>query len=300
MSALAVLRRRPAAWQHQPFRRLLPAWVSTNLADSALYLSVAVWVKDLTGSDAAAAIVFAALGLANLTGPLMGHLVDRVSRRPVMIVANLVGAALVAALRLLGTGVGGLEPMFFLLVLAGASLGPSLGFTLGALAMLVSALLTAGVGPWLPFQAFAAAGVGAGAGLVGRVVLPRDGARPGRRAVVVLAVYGVVAAYLYGLVTNLWFWPFALGDGTQLSYAPGGGLSENLPRFLAYTLATSTLTVDSVRAVVTAGGVLVLGKAVLGALGRARTHGCRALPTGSAGRDAPAAVRTHERTHLQR
>lgn len=100
MSALAVLRRRPAACQHQPFRRLLPAWVSTNLADSALYLSVAVWVKDLTGSDAAAAIVFAALGLANLTGPLMGHLVDRVSRRPVMIVANLVGAALVAALLL--------------------------------------------------------------------------------------------------------------------------------------------------------------------------------------------------------
>ena len=47
-------------------------------------------------------------------------------------------AALVAALRLLGTGVGGLEPMFFLLVLAGASLGPSLGFTLGALAMLNS------------------------------------------------------------------------------------------------------------------------------------------------------------------
>ena len=179
-------------------------------------------------------------------------------------------AALVAALRLLGTGVGGLEPMFFLLVLAGASLGPSLGFTLGALAMLVSALLTAGVGPWLPFQAFAAAWVGAGAGLVGRVVLPRDGARPGRRAVVLLAVYGVVAAYLYGLVTNLWFWPFALGDGTQLSYVPGGGLGENVPRFLAYTLATSTLTVDTVRAVVTAGGVLVLGKAVLGVLGRAR------------------------------
>ena len=179
-------------------------------------------------------------------------------------------AALTAALRLMGTGIGGVEPMFMLLVLAGAALGPSLGFTLGALAMLVSALLTAGVGPWLPFQAFAAAWVGAGAGLVGRVVLPPGRARPGRRAVVVLAAYGVVAAYAYGLATNLWFWPFALGGATQLSYVPGGGLGENVPRFLAYSLATSTLSVDTVRAVVTAAGVLALGRPVLGTLRRAR------------------------------
>src|SRR5699024_6652400 len=141
---------------------------------------------------------------------------------------------------------------------------------------------------------------GAGALLVGPAGLPRSGARPGRRPVVSLATYGVVAAYLSGLVTNLWFWPFALGDGTQLSYVPGGGLGENLPRFLAYTLATSTLPVDSVRAVVTAGGVLVLGRAVLGVLVRARTHECRALPTGSAGGDAPAVERDHESTHRQR
>ncbi|MGP7961092.1 ECF transporter S component [Sanguibacter sp. A247] len=192
--------------------------------------------------------------------------------------------ALIAALRLLGTGLGGFEPMFVLLVLAAAVLGPSLGFSLGALAMLVSALLTAGVGPWLPFQAFAAAWVGAGAGAVGRLVLPGGGrgpvpgavpdegrrARVPRRAVIALAAYGIVAAYLYGLVTNLWFWPFALGDGTQLSYVPGGGLGENLPRFVWYTLATSTLTVDTVRAVVTAVGVLVLGSTVLGVLGRAQ------------------------------
>jgi len=75
-------------------------------------------------------------------------------------------------------------------------------------------------------------------------------------------------AYLCGLATNLWFWPFALGGATQLSYVPGAGLAENVPRFLAYSLATSTLSVDSVRAVVTAAGVLVLGSPVLGALAR--------------------------------
>ena len=85
-----------------------------------------------------------------------------------------------------------------------------------------------------------------------------------------LAAYGVVAAYAYGLATNLWFWPFALGGATQLSYVPGGGLGENVPRFLAYSLATSTLSVDTVRAVVTAAGVLALGRPVLGTLRRAR------------------------------
>ena len=92
---------------------------------------------------------------------------------------------------------------------------------------------------------------------------------PSKRAIVSLAAYGAVAAYAYGLATNLWFWPFALGGATQASYVPGGGLGENVPRFLAYTLATSTLSVDTVRAVVTAAGVLVLGRPVLGALRRA-------------------------------
>ena len=101
MSALAALRRRPLAWRRQPFRRLSAAWVTTNLGDSALYLMAAVWVKDLTGSDAAAGVVFAVLGLSTLLAPLMGHLVDRASRRTLMVVANLVGAGLVGTLLLL-------------------------------------------------------------------------------------------------------------------------------------------------------------------------------------------------------
>jgi uncharacterized membrane protein len=75
MSMLALLRRRPAAWAHQPFRRLTVAWIAANLGDSALYLMAAVWAKDLTKSDAAAGIVFAVLGLSTLLAPVMGHLV---------------------------------------------------------------------------------------------------------------------------------------------------------------------------------------------------------------------------------
>ncbi|WP_156252979.1 MFS transporter [Pseudactinotalea terrae] len=98
MSIATALRRRPAAWKHQPFRRLTAAWVTTNLGDSALYLMAAVWAKDLTGSDAAAGIVFAVLGLSTLLAPVMGHIVDRVSRRRLLIIANLVGAGLVCLL----------------------------------------------------------------------------------------------------------------------------------------------------------------------------------------------------------
>jgi energy-coupling factor transport system substrate-specific component len=73
-------------------------------------------------------------------------------------------SAIGAALRPLGAGTAGIETIFFLLVLAGRVFGPGFGFALGATTMFASALITAGVGPWLPFQMMAAAWVGAGAG----------------------------------------------------------------------------------------------------------------------------------------
>ena len=86
--AAATPRRGPLAWQRRGFRQLTRAWVFTNLADSALFLMVAVWVKDLTGSDGAAALVFAALGLPALISPFLGQLADRMSRRRLLVWAN--------------------------------------------------------------------------------------------------------------------------------------------------------------------------------------------------------------------
>lgn len=85
-----------------------------------------------------------------------------------------------------------------------------------------------------------------------------------------LAGYGVVASYLFGAVMNLWFWPFAVGGATSISYVPGAGLGANLASFTAYTLATSTLTFDTVRALTTAIGLLSIGPAALAALRRVR------------------------------
>ena len=98
--------RGPAALQHPGFRRLSSAWVFTNLADSALYLMLAVWVKDLTGSDSAAGVVFAMLGVPALLAPVLGQVADRVSRKWLLVGANVAVAVVVCALLLVDSAAG--------------------------------------------------------------------------------------------------------------------------------------------------------------------------------------------------
>lgn len=174
-----------------------------------------------------------------------------------------------AALRLPSTGVAGFELVFFLLIPAGRVFGRGFGFVLGALTLFASALITGGVGPWLPFQMFAAAWVGFFAGC-----LPP--AR-GRREIALLVGYGVVAGLAYGLVMNLWFWPFGAASGSSLSYVPGAGLGENLGRFWAFHLATS-LGWDLPRAVTNAVLMAVFGPAVLAALRRVARRAAFGVP----------------------
>ncbi len=168
-------------------------------------------------------------------------------------------AACGAALRLPSGGVAGFEPVFFLLVPAGRVLGRGFGFVLGALTLFVSALLTGGVGPWLPFQMFGAAWIGFFAGCLPPL--------RGRAEVLMLAAYGMVSALAYGLLLNLWFWPFATGSSSSISFLPGAGLMENLGRFWAFHLTTS-LGFDLPRAVFTGAFLLVAGRPLLGALRR--------------------------------
>jgi energy-coupling factor transport system substrate-specific component len=165
-----------------------------------------------------------------------------------------------AALRVPSPGVAGFEPVFFLLIPAGRVLGRGFGFVLGALTIVVSALITGGVGPWLPFQMFGAAWFGFGAGC-----LPP--AR-GRAELWLLAAYAAGAGLLYGSLLDLWFWPFGAGTATSFSFVPGAGFVHNLHSFLLFDLTTS-LGFDIPRAMTNALLVLVLGRPVLNALRRA-------------------------------
>jgi energy-coupling factor transport system substrate-specific component len=173
-------------------------------------------------------------------------------------------SAVGAALRPLGAGTAGVELVFFLLVLAGRVFGPGFGFVLGSTTLFSSALITAGVGPWLPFQMLAASWVGLGAGL-----LPWRGSLRGRAEIALLAVYGVIAAYAYGFLMNLSGWPFSIGADTDLSYVAGAPLGDNLHRFVVYTVATSVLGWDTGRAITNTVAIVVVGPAVLAALRRA-------------------------------
>ena len=169
-------------------------------------------------------------------------------------------SAVGAVLRPMGAGTAGVETVFFLLVLAGRVFGPGFGFVLGTTTLFASALLTAGVGPWLPFQMLGAAWVGLGAGL-----LPPA---KGRAELALLAGYGAVSALLYGVALNFSFWPFTIQGESALSFVPGAPVVENLQRFFVFSVSTS-LGWDLGRALTNVALILLTGRAVLGALRRA-------------------------------
>jgi energy-coupling factor transport system substrate-specific component len=182
-------------------------------------------------------------------------------------------AACGAALRIPSPAVAGFEPVFFLLIPAGRVLGRGFGFVLGVLTLVVSALITGGVGPWLPFQMFGAGWLGFGAGCLPPLT--------GRAETWLLSAYAAGACLLYGTLLNMYFWPFGAGTTTQFSFVPGAGFAHNLHLFVFFDLTTS-LGFDIPRALTNAVLVLLLGRPVLAALRRAsRRAVAGGSPTGS-------------------
>lgn len=204
-----------------------------------------------------------ALCLIAVAGALEGEGLGR--RSPAKTVALLgVLVAIDATLRLVPSFLGA-SPIFLLIILVGAVFGPVFGFQMGALTLLVSAFITGGVGPWLPFQMLGAGWMGMSAGW-----LPRFQALRWRLAV--LAAFGAGWGFLYGAILNVWSWPFATPGATEaagLYWAPGLSLSETLRRYAAFYLATS-LVYDLFRAVGNAGLILALGGPLLRVLERYR------------------------------
>jgi energy-coupling factor transport system substrate-specific component len=179
-------------------------------------------------------------------------------------------SALIAALRPMGTGAVGIEPMWFVLILSARVFGPSFGFLLGSLSMFISALITGGFGPWLAYQSFAAGWIGLGVALIPRKL-------QGWSELFALAFYGILSAEFFGIAMDLQFWPWALGTDSQLSYLAGAPFASNIAHFITYHFLSS-MAWDIPRAIFTATLIVMTGKPVLHTLRRAYTKAAFLTP----------------------
>lgn len=106
-------------------------------------------------------------------------------------------AAFATASRLLFASLPNFKPVTFVVLTAGAALGPSSGFMIGATAALVSNLFF-GQGPWTPWQMLAWGAVGAVGGLLG------IGGRSPHRWELVVA--GGLLALMFDWFVTLWMY----------------------------------------------------------------------------------------------
>lgn len=143
-------------------------------------------------------------------------------------------------------GIGDSPTFFFLPILLGYAYGARFGFLHGTLSLFVSALLTVGVGPWLPFQMLAMGWLGMGGASLRLLRLPAGS----QREVLGLACYGYIGCMLFRALMNIYFWPFQTGD-TGRSWQPGLALSVTLQRYWAFYVLSGSLAWDTLRAVST-------------------------------------------------
>jgi energy-coupling factor transport system substrate-specific component len=198
---------------------------------------------------------------------------EATSAKVVAALGMLVSAA--SVLRFVETaipGPGGFSPIFAPVILAGYVFGARFGFLMGSFTLLVSALITGGIGPWFPYQMFVAGWVGFSAGLLPHPSNPR-------LELLLLLLAGVFWGLLFGFITNLYFWPFFTGDAGQ-SMEAGAGVMTNVRRYLAFYAATSLLW-DIARVVGNVLLLLVLGMPAVRALSRFRDRFQFALAPGS-------------------
>jgi len=259
------------------------AWLSTVILGLASALGLWAFISPFFGGGSQAS---SNMGMAHSDdAPLIFVLLFGLCM--VVVVANLetrqmdarlaavlgVLVAINATLRLI-PGPAGFSAVFFLPILCGYVFGADFGFLLGALSLAVSALLTSGIGPWLPFQMFAAGWTGMAAGWLPHP--PETGAGWARRIELgLLGGWGIVSGLLFGIVMNLWFWPYlAAPPGGDLGQAattwqPGAGLASALARYGLFYVTTS-LWWDAARALGNLLFLVLLGAPVLKLLRRFR------------------------------
>jgi energy-coupling factor transport system substrate-specific component len=165
-------------------------------------------------------------------------------------------------------GPAGFSAVFALPILAGYCYGPTFGYLLGALSIAVSAMIGAGIGPWLPYQMFTVGWVGLTSGWLAalrRIAFVRR--HPGAE-IAILALWGLFWGIAFGIIMNIWFWPYIFSPSQSgLYWQHGMAPLEILKRYIAFYLVTSSWW-DAVRAVGNALLIAFLGLPVLRLLRR--------------------------------
>jgi energy-coupling factor transport system substrate-specific component len=210
------------------------------------------------------------LGMAAAAGLVLVDLgVRQLDARRLALLAAL--AAVDTALRLaLPEGIGGFSPLFFLVLCAGYVFGPSYGFLVGAFSILISSLLEGGVGPWIPYQIFAAGWVGAVAGVAGAHRRGSPG-WPRWHDLLLLAAVGVVTGYAFGALMDVQTWVSVYRGTPTIGWGPGLDAPTTWQHYIRFYLITSA-AYDSFRSIGNALMILTLGAPVLAALIRLRTR----------------------------
>jgi energy-coupling factor transport system substrate-specific component len=181
-----------------------------------------------------------------------------------------------AALRFIEVGIpgpGGFSPVFFLIIMTGYIFGAQFGFLMGTLTMLVSAVITGGIGPWLPGQMITAGWVGLSAALLS-LVLPKINnnlkSKPNidtsKIELVALIIFGFFWGIAYGILMNLWTWQYINGPQSQFITAEAG-ISTIIQRYLSFYIITSLIW-DISRSIGIVLMILALGIPTLKALRR--------------------------------
>jgi energy-coupling factor transport system substrate-specific component len=206
-----------------------------------------------------APFMFAALIVLCL-GAVLGNLLSH-GLNAKMVAALGVLSAANAVLRAV-PGPVGFSAMQVLPILCGYVYGPLFGYLLGALSMTVSALLGAGIGPWLPYQMFTLGWIG-----LTSAWLPRLPHRPWLERTL-LIVWSILWGFAFGMVMNAWFWPFVYDPAqSEIYWQQGAGIVEGFRRYLSFYALTS-LWWDAGRAVGNAVLIALFGGPVLRLLRR--------------------------------
>lgn len=225
---------------------LYPFWLPTTALPDQAHAGDAPLVAGVVGALALAALLLE---------------VRRGSMTAMTVAVLGVLAAAEGLLRLVALPLGN-NAFYFFVILAAVAFGPRFGMLLGLSAMAVSAVITGGIGPWLPFQMLTLAWLGASAGWIGRWT--RNLAP--RTEVLVLGAFGWGWGFLFGAIMNFWFWPYQR-DGGDLSWVPGSGIGTTLRHYWSFYVSTS-FAFDAARALPTLLLILLTGRAVLATLRR--------------------------------